>query len=343
MKIGLAYDLKSSASGTTGGPDDAAEELDSPETVDALASEIKRLGHDVVYLGGGNQFLENIRRTAVDFVFNIAEGRGVYRSREAQVPCVLEMLGIPYSGSDPLTLGLCLDKPWSKRVVQTAGVATPAYYLVAGPEDLAGAGALRYPLIVKPAFEGSSKGIRLSSRVERREQLPQAVDAVIGPYQQPALVEEFIPGREVTVGIVGNSPPRIIGVMEVVPCNGAGGEFMYSLEVKRDWQSQVSYRCPPDLPGECVARVEQAALRVFQALQCRDLARIDFRIDSMNRPFFLEANPLPGLSPVPSDLPIMAGLAGWTYSQLIESILHAALLRYRLLEVGERRAHHTLV
>jgi D-alanine-D-alanine ligase len=343
VKIGLAYDLKSSAVGATGGPDDAAEELDSPETIDALASEFKRLGHDPVYLGGGDEFLDNIRRSAVDFVFNIAEGKGVCRSREAQVPCVLEMLGIPYSGSDPLTLSLCLDKPWAKRVVQTAGVATPAYYLVAGPEDLASAGALSYPVIVKPAFEGSSKGIRLTSRVERKEQLSQAVDAVIGPYHQPALVEEFIPGREVTVGIVGNNPPRVVGAMEVVPLNGTGNGFMYSLEVKRDWRRQVSYRCPPDLPGECVTRIEQAALTVFHALQCRDMARIDFRIDGLNRPFFLEANPLPGLSPVPSDLPIMAGLVGWTYSQLIENILHAALQRCRLLEVAERHAHHTLV
>ena len=329
MKIGLAYDLKTASDHSPEAPDDAAEELDSPYTIDALAAEMKRLGHEVVYLGGGPEFLENIRSSAVDFVFNIAEGRGVYRSREAQIPSVLEMLGIAYSGSDPLTLSLCLDKPQAKRMVQSAGVATPAYFLVSGLQDLDDVGiqTLNFPLVVKPAFEGSSKGIHQTSRVQRSADLRQAVETILSSYHQPALVEEFVAGREVTVGVLGNNNPQIIAIMEVVPRNGAGSDFMYTLEVKRDWQRQVAYRCPPELPEGWIGQVQQSALKAFGALQCRDIARIDFRVDTLGRPFFLEANPLPGLSPAISDLCIMAALSGWTYSQLIESILRAALER----------------
>jgi len=330
MKIGLAYDLKTAVEARPDAPDDEAEEYDPPDTINALASEIEGLGHQVVHLGGGNEFLRRIGSANVDLVFNIAEGKGTYRSREAQVPSVLEMLGIPYSGSDPLTLAISLDKPMAKQVVLSAGVSSPRYRIVRHLDDLHALAehGLNFPVVVKPAFEGSSKGIRLTSKVDRREDLEEPVKTVLNAYRQPALIEEFVAGREITVGVVGNCPPRVIGVMEVVPRNGLDGNFMYTIEVKREWQHLVSYRCPPDLPDGCIKAIEQKALAVFKALQCRDVARVDFRIDKKHEPHFLEVNPLPGLSPVNSDLPLMASLSGWSYRLLVKEILEAALQRY---------------
>jgi D-alanine-D-alanine ligase len=333
MRIGLAYDLRSTVAVRSEGPEEEGEEYDPPDTIDALASTIAGLGHQVVHLGGGASFLECVRHSPVDFVFNIAEGRGIYRSREAQVPSVLEMLGIPYSGSDPLTLAICLDKPSAKRVALSAGVPTPPYHVIECLDDLPRLrnGAVKYPVVVKPAFEGSSKGIRLNSRAQGWDHLSQAVKTVLEVYRQPALVEGFVAGTEVTVGVLGNRPPRVVGVMEVVPRTGADENFMYTLEVKRNWRELVSYRSPPQLPGPCVAEIEAAALTLFKALGCRDMARLDFRVDGSNRACFLEANPLPGLG-VGSDLPIIAGLSGWSYNQLIEAILNTALERNGLVE-----------
>jgi len=339
VKIGLAYDLKTSVEAHPGAAEDEAEEYDPPDTIDALAGEIERLGHQVVRLGGGATFLEAVNRVPVDFVFNIAEGRGTYRSREAQVPGVLEMRSIPYSGSDPLTLALCLDKPSAKRISLSAGVATPAYQVIEGMDDLPSLSscALHFPLLVKPSYEGSSKGIRRNSRVEQWDDLILAVQTVLQVYRQPALIEEFVPGTEVTVGVVGNTPPRVLGVMEVVPRTGQDENFMYSLEVKRNWQELVFYRCPPQLPGPCIREIETASLTLYKALGCRDLARLDFRVDPNHQVYFLEANPLPGLGSY-SDLPIIASLAGWNYSNLIETILNSALERCNLARVSH--AHH---
>jgi len=335
LKIGLSYDLKTASEVRPGAPEDETEECDPPDTIDALANEIERLGHRVVRLGGGAEFLSSILSEKIDFVFNISEGRGTYRSREAQVPSVLEMLRIPYSGADPLTLALCLDKPLTKRVAESLGVRTPRYVVFSPYEaiDLDEVRDLSRPLVVKPAFEGSSKGIRLTSKIDRLEELEQAATDIHKMYRQPALVEEFIAGKEITVGIMGNHPPQVVGVMEVVPRNGAGDNFMYTLEVKRDWQRLVSYRCPANLPPQTFKEIEGMALALHKGLQCRDMARFDFRVDGKNRPYFLEVNPLPGLSPVYSDLPIMAGLMGLSYSQLIGGILNAALERCELVGV----------
>lgn len=332
MRIGLTYDLKVPLGARPGRPDDEAEEYDPPETIDALAATIEGLGHRVARLGGGAEFLARVLDTSVDLVFNIAEGRGTFRSREAQVPGVLEMLGIPYSGSDPLTLALCLDKPSAKRVAQDAGVRTPDYAVAEGLQDLEQHvdGRLTFPLVVKPSFEGSSKGIRQSSRVEDPRSLAQAVATLVQDYRQPALMERFIPGIEITVAVLG-TPPRVMGVMEVAPQAGPDEQFMYTLEVKREWREVVSYRCPPHLPASCIQEIEAAALTLFQALGCRDVARFDFRVDSSYRVYFLEANPLPGLGSY-SDVPIMASLVGWTYPRLVETILASALGRHGLLE-----------
>jgi D-alanine-D-alanine ligase len=328
MRIGLAYDLKSTVPlDEAAAPEDALEEYDSRETVETIAAALSAAGHSVVLLGGGEEFLDNVRREPVDIVFNIAEGRGNSRSRESQVPAVLEMLGIPYTGSDSHCLTVCLDKPLAKKLVAAEGVATPHWRLVNSEEELGKTSwdSFPFPAIVKPAYEGSSKGIRSSSVVGNREQMTKEVSRLLEDYRQPVMVEEFISGDEVTVGIIGNAPPQLVGMMRIVP-RKREGHFVYSLEVKRDYLNLVDYECPPKLADEIKERIAQASLNVFKVLGCRDFARLDFRVSPDGVPYFLEINPLPGLGTY-SDLVIMTKKLGWTHQGLIQTVLEAALKR----------------
>jgi D-alanine-D-alanine ligase len=325
MRIGLSYDLKSAVPLDTADPEDALEEYDSLETVEIIATALNAAGHSVVMLGGGDEFLENILRQKVDIVFNIAEGRGNSRSRESQVPAVLEMLGIPFTGSDSHCLTICLDKPLAKKLVAADGVATPRWRLVNDEAELSNMAWERFPAIVKPAYEGSSKGIRLTSVVDNVEQLRQEVSRLLNDYRQPVMIEEFISGDEVTAGIIGNAPPKVIGMMRILPRKGEG-RFVYSLEVKRDYLNLVDYESPPQLADEIKERIALASLKVFRVLGCRDFARIDFRVGHNGIPYFLEINPLPGLGTY-SDLVIMVQKLGWTHQGLIQAVLEAALRR----------------
>jgi len=329
MRIGLAYDLKDKVPEPQGKPEDALEEYDSLETVDAIAKAIEAQHHSVVKLGGGREFLNNVLGQRVDLVFNIAEGLGNYRGREAQVPSVLEMLGVPYSGSDPLCLAVSLEKPLAKRLVSFSGVATPRWQVVSDTRQLKEVewGQFPLPAFAKPAHEGSSKGIRITSRLENSPQIVEAVTGLLEYYQQPVMVEEFISGEEVTVGVIGNSPPKVVGIMRVVPRKKTD-YFVYSLEVKRDWESLLTYECPALLGKGVLQDIADSSLKAYEALGCRDFARMDFRISPDGTPYFLEINPLPGLNPKSGDLPIMAGKMGWTYEALISAVLNAALQRY---------------
>lgn len=330
MKLGLAYDLKEAmAQNLQQKTEDALEEYDSPETVEAIASVFRNQGHLVIKLGGGRAFLESILKERVDFTFNIAEGSGSYRSREAQVPSVLEMLDIPYSGADPQCLAVCLDKPLTKKLVALAGVETPRWAVFDRPGDITrdAVKGLHFPLFVKPAWEGSSKGIRLTSRIESFERLVEAVGRLFKAYRQPVMAEEFVQGDEVTVGVVGNNPVRVIGIMRIVP-RQPDPDFIYSLEVKRDWERLVEYECPAELPPGVMKKIEDSALKVFHVVGCRDFGRLDFRVNSRGVPYFLEINPLPGLNPHSGDLPIMAGKMGWAYESLVTAVFEAARARY---------------
>jgi D-alanine-D-alanine ligase len=238
------------------------------------------------------------------------------------------MLGIPYSGSDPLTLAATLDKDCAKRLVQSAGLAVPGGMVVYPGDDAAAvADQVVYPALVKPCWEGSSKGIRNRCLVHGADELAGVVEGLRADHRQPILVEEYIQGDELTVGVIGNDTPEIIGIMRVVPRRQVD-HFIYSLEVKRDFRRQVTYECPARLAASDTAAVTRAALAAYRVLGCRDVSRIDFRLRG-GVPCFLEVNPLPGLSPQTSDLVIMADLAGWTYRYLIERILSAALSRQR--------------
>jgi len=328
MRIGLSYDLKETIAIQQASCDDAFEEYDSWETVELIATALEAEGHTVTMLGGGRDFLDKILHEKVDFVFNIAEGRGAYRSREAQVPSILEMLDIPHSGSDPQCLAICLDKPLTKKLVASEGVSTPNWRVINDRQELRQIDSCDFPFpaIVKPAYEGSSKGIRLTSVVEDAKQAMGVIESLLENYQQPAMVEEIILGDEVTVGIIGNSPPKVLGMMRILP-KQKNGYFIYNLDVKRNYLELVDYECPAGLEEKVLQCIQVSSLRAFQALGCRDFARLDFRISTAGVPYFLEINPLPGLG-THSDLVIMAKKMGWSHRQLINAVLNAALERY---------------
>ncbi|HEY4590619.1 MAG TPA: D-alanine--D-alanine ligase, partial [Thermoanaerobaculia bacterium] len=260
-----------------------------------------------------------------DLVFNLAEGvRG--RSREAQVPAVCEMFDQPYTFSDPLTCAVTLDKSLAKRVVRDHGLPTAPFALVDRPEAAADVD-LPPPLFVKPVAEGSSKGVTRRSQIETLEDLTAACAELIGTFHQPVLVESFLPGREMTVGIVGNGPDaRVLGVMEVVFRPGA--DTAYTALNKKEYETWIDYSL---LDGEPLAqKARKLALAAYQALGCRDLARVDIRCDAAGEPQFLEINPLPGLHPTYSDLPILAGRAGIPYADLVGQIVEASARRWGL-------------
>jgi D-alanine-D-alanine ligase len=336
MRIGIAFDVKPKTPLPAGAPDDLHEEFDSPAAIEGIAQALRGLGHDVVQLGNGRPLIEALLRQPPDLIFNIAEGQGISRNRESRVPALCEMLDVPYTGSDPLTLAAALDKDVCRRMVGDADVIVPKGILITFPDpiydgDFAEFPAmvqesdLTLPLIAKPACEGSSKGIRSKCLIEKPEEIGPVVVSLWHDYKQGVLLEEFIAGEEVTVGIVGNDPPRIIGMMHVVPKQPTD-RFVYSLEVKRDWENWVSYECPPQLPHEVLVDLEAAALQAYDILGCRDLARLDFRIRD-GVPYFIEANPLPGLNPDSGDLVFLARRMNISYEQLIEKILDAALTR----------------
>jgi D-alanine-D-alanine ligase len=326
LQIGLCYDLKEDylAAGLTA---EEVMELDDEDTIEGIASALRGLDHLVERVGRGTELA---RRLAAgqrwDLVFNIAEGlRG--RSREAQVPALCELFGQPYTFSDPLTCAVTLDKPLAKRLMRDHGLPTAPFAVVERPED-ADAIDLPPPLFIKPAAEGSSKGVTERSRVDRREDLREACANLLRRFDQPVLVERYLPGRELTAGIVGNgAEARIVGLMEVRFRDGSDGD--YTALNKAEFTSRVEYHL---LDGEPLGlRARQVALAAYHALSCRDAARVDLRCDERGEPCFLEINPLPGLHPVRSDLPILSRLAGLSYPELLDRIIEAAARRQGLL------------
>ncbi len=326
LRIGITYNLKKDFTRQENQPIDLFEEFDAEETIEAIREVLESEGHEVIPLGGDTSLIDRLRNSPVDIVFNIAEGIGG-RNREAYIPALLEFLNIPYTGSDPLTLSLTLDKAMAKRVVSSAGVPTPRFKKIEKAEDLEGLN-LSYPLFVKLCYEGSSKGVRLDSKVLDLYSLKEKVKWLLDTYGSPVLVEEFVSGPEFTVGILGNSNPSVLGVMQIEIRETPLEEAIYSLEVKRDWEERVCYHCPPLIPEYLKRRIEEVALGAYRALECRDVSRVDIRVGEDGVPYFLEMNPLPGLSPIYGDLPIIAKRMGWDYSKLILTIFHHALKRY---------------
>jgi D-alanine-D-alanine ligase len=330
MKVGITYNLKKDFSQRENQPIDLLEEFDSEETIDAIREVLESEGHEVIKLGGDTGLIDRLRQASVDIVFNIAEGlQG--RNREAHIPALLEFLNIPYTGSDPLTLSLTLDKAMAKRIVMSQNVPTPRFRKVERMEDLDGLD-LRYPLFVKLCYEGSSKGVRLDSKISDPQSLGEKTRGLLKNYGPPLLVEEFVKGPEFTVGILGNKNPFVLGVMQIEIKGSPPEESIYSLEIKREWKEKVQYHCPPPIDQNLLKRVEEVALRSYRALECRDVSRVDIRVGEDNTPYFLEINPLPGLSPIYGDLVIMARGMGWDYGRLVKTIFDHALKRYGWME-----------
>ena len=324
--IGIVYNLRKRR-----GEDDGDEEYDSMETIDFLVLELKKYGFDVRYFEQDESFYKKIRTENLDFVINLAEGIGHTRGRESQVPCFLESLGIPYSGSDPIALGITLDKYLTNRFLSDAGVSVPDIYLITYEEDLAGledifAKQKRY--ILKPRWEGSSKGIFEDSVISSYRQLCGKAMDIIERYSQPTVLEEFISGEEITAGVVGNNKTaRAIGMMKITSAGGEDKDFVYSLEKKRTWRETIKYYPEHSIEDTLRVAIRNISVKAFRALELRDVARIDFRVGEDDIPRVIDINPLPGLSPEYSDLPILSKLNGGSYSTLIKDILTAAFSR----------------
>jgi D-alanine-D-alanine ligase len=326
VEVAIAYDLVTEVAQRPGSPDELLEEYDPPETIDALEEALRANGVRTRRLGGGERLARAVLEHRPDLVFNVAEGRET-RSREAHVPALLELLGIPYTASDPLTMAVTLDKAAAKVLVAAEGVPTPPHQVVEEAEfEL----AIELPLVAKPAHEGSSIGIRSGASIARTpDDVRQRVRQLLERYREPVLLEELCPGAELTVGILGTGETaEPIGVMEIVPRHAKLGDFLYSLDVKRNWEQEVEYRVPPTCPAETTERAQEHALRAYRALGCRDVARIDLRVGRDGEPQFLEANPLPGLHPRNGDIVVLTGLLGIPYEELIGRILDSARKRY---------------
>lgn len=327
MRIGLAFDMKADVPVAPGQADDWQDEFDSPETVAAIAGAIGSLGHQVVELGDGRELIEKLLADPPELVFNIAEGQGVGRNREARVPAACEMLGVPYVGSDPLTMAATLDKDVGRRLAASHGVSVPAGGLIVGNRPLPG---ISFPSIIKPAWEGSSKGVSRAGIVRSESELAALVEEYRQRYRQPPLVEEFIDGEEITVGLLGPpDSPTVLGVMRILPRKPGDGPFIYDHTVKSDCLTHLIYESPAQLPAHTIAAIETSAVAAYRALSCRDFARVDFRVRD-GVPYFLEANPLPGLSPTVGDIVLLAKGYGIGHTELIGRILQAAQERLEL-------------
>lgn len=347
MRIGIAFDLIPSSREPASERGDEFEEFDKPETIEALAGVLRGEGHEVVFLGDGAALLKQVLGDPPDFVWNLAEGEGVGRCRESRVPAVLEMLGIPHTGSDALALAVALDKEMAKRLVASIGIPVPAgiaFNPRADRDDLLQrlhrfAGSTPFPWLVKPALEGSSKGVRDRCLVDSEEQALDITRKLAHDYQQTILVEQYIKGDEVTVGLIGNGHEvAVLGSLRIIPKTNPD-RFIYSLDRKRVWDDQIQFEAPARLAGEVLDRLATSAIAAFDLLGCRDLARVDFRVQD-GIPYFLEINPLPGLTPDWSDMTLLARGVGLTYLDLVRRILDVAFSRLGLdvaSEKGNRR------
>lgn len=324
MRIGLTYDLRDDYL-AMGFSEEETAEFDRLSTIEAIEGALQRLGHGTDRIGhvkalagrlvGGDRW---------DLVFNIAEGMyGI--GREAQVPALLDAYDIPYTFSDPLVLALTLHKGLTKRVLRDGGLPTPDFREVHGPADI-DAIDLPFPLFCKPLAEGTGKGIDGASLVRTPAELRATCERLLAGFRQPVLVETYLPGRELTTGITGTGAlARVVGTMEVILGERAEpGAYTYTN--KELWEDRVEYRLVT-AEDPVVAAAETVALAAWRLLGCRDGGRLDLRCDAAGNPQLMELNPLAGLHPGHSDLPIICNLLGVPYDELIGRIVDSAAAR----------------
>lgn len=329
VRIALLYNLAEEEARGGDEPPDSQAELDSEQTVFAIRESLLSAGHQVTLIEGSLPNLLQLVGESVDIAFNVCEGhRG--RNREAHVPAVLEMINVPVTGSDVLTLAASLDKPTTKKLLQYSQVPTPKFQVFYSAMDVLSA-ELVFPLFVKPAHEGSSMGISADSKVSTEAELRERVAYVTKNYHQPALVEEFIVGREFTVGVMGNDELITLPVMEISFANVPGeSNGIYSYQYKKEWTARSNFLCPAPISDFAARELQETAKQAYRAVGCRDLGRVDFRVAEDGTPYVIEINPLPGLAPGYSDFPVAAEAAGLTYPELINRILDYALHRYQI-------------
>lgn len=317
--------------------DDKFAEWDTWETINAVKDALSEY-HSVALIEADENVFQALKDVSPDIVFNIAEGmNGV--SREAQVPAILEMLNIPYTGSDPLTLSLCLDKSRTKEILSYNKIATPSFYTIYHLDEVQNI-SLKFPLIIKPNAEGSSKGISSSSFVINETELFNEVERILFEYEQSVLVEEFLPGREFTVAIIGNGiETEVLPIVEILyqdfPENFVP---IYSFEAKWILDSKESplevFSCPALIDEKLENEIKKVCLKAYNVLKCKDWSRIDVRLDACGVPNIIEVNPLPGILPDPKDnscFPKAARTAGLSYSQMLNRVLYSAAKRYNLV------------
>ncbi len=313
-------------------PNDMLAECDSDETIAAVGHALQER-HQVVFIESDDKAYGRLKRQRPHLVFNIAE-RVVGPNRESHIPTVCEMLDIPYTGSDPLTLGLCLDKSRAKEILSYHRIPNPAFWIVESAAAIPS--GIRLPAIVKPLYEGSSKGIKNNSLVASLGELYERVEEIVGTYKQPVIVERFLAGREFTVGVLGNAPSyEILPIVEIDHAElPAGAAPIYSYEAKWLWDTREKpldiFKCPAPIPGVLRAKIENVVARTCSVLHIRDWSRIDVRLDEKGEPNILEVNPLPGILPQPEDnscLPKAARTAGYSYSDLIHRVVEEASKR----------------
>ncbi len=322
LTVGLTYDLRSDYL-KEGYSEEETAEFDSEITIESIESTLQKLGYKTERIGNIKALLRNLSEGKKwDLVFNIAEGlHGI--GREAQVPAILDAFKIPYVFSDPLVLSLTLHKGLTKRVIRDCNIPTADFVIVEKPEDIESI-KLKYPLFAKPVAEGTGKGIDSKSKVYNYNELKDVCIDLLKRFNQPVLVETYLPGREFTVGVVGTGlDARVVGVMEIVITEKAK-ESIYSYHTKENWRGTVEY---PMATGEVEKMCCDVALNAWRAIGCRDGGRVDLKMDSTGIPNFIEVNPLAGINPEHSDLPMLAGKKGILFDQLIDTIVKSALKR----------------
>lgn len=363
MRVAVLANLKKNAPRWEGMSEDQWDDLDSEKTINGIVEALRRCGHEVTFLEASiwqpYSLVQQLETYKPDICFNIAESH-FGDGREAQVPALLEMLRIPYTGSKVLALALALDKPMTKRVLHYHGLPTPEFQVFERADEpidedlINGNSELRFPMFVKPSREGTSMGVSVDSIVHNVEQLRAQVAAQLVRYNQPILAEHYIGGREVTVGMLGNMKPNearrlsdrvadhvlpetltFLPILEMDTNAYADTDSdLYTNRMKTELGPEdYKYFCPAPLTAEQEHRLKLLAGAVFRVIGCKDVSRVDFRLDATqdNKPYILEVNPLPGLSPGFSDICLQAEAAGMSYADLINAILMNAAKRYGLI------------
>jgi D-alanine-D-alanine ligase len=316
---------------------DTYAEWDTWDTINAVKTALETF-HNVTLIEADLNAFEKLKIINPDIVFNIAEGfNGA--SREAQMPAILDMLQIPYTGSDPLTLATCLDKARTKEILSYHKIPNAKFIIADNIEEIKNAD-LQFPLIVKPVYEGSSKGIFSSSFVKNENELVKEIERILTEYNQSALIEEFLPGREFTVAVLGNGKEAEILPIVEIKYSDFPEDFIpiYSYEAKWILDTKENpldvFSCPAQIPLELEEKIKNICLRTFNVLRCRDWSRIDVRLDKNDEPNIIEINPLPGILPNPEEnscFPKAARTKGLNYTEMINKVLYEAAKRYKLI------------